>query len=640
MSDVCTVNIPVPGVPFDVPSTDGTYIINQVDPTQLTLVQGIFKGTWVAGGHYFPSNMIVDANWLLWLCIYENRDFFLSGPNWAVLFDLSDSAGPVGPQGPVGAQGPIGPQGIQGPAGANGTNGADGAPGGVVTFQGRSGNVTLLLTDVTGVGGAPNDSPLLTGNARAVTPVVADSSTKIATTAFVAAAVAGMNTVNSFNARKGDVLLTLADITGVGGAPLASPAFSGSPTAPTPGAGDNSTKLATTAFVNSKVTGLYLPLTGGTLSAPGNLNAGLIASNSSIQVNVVAGQNALYWMNVPGKKQFYHGLNVNGQYVIVDNTANVARWYINTDGSVLNPGNLTVSGALVVSGALTTSGDITLGGNIVGNNDGAIQISSPAANHARFFSTVAGARSWAFGCISNGAFWLGDLTAGAARINIDTAGNITIYQSLVVGVNLTVNGQINSGALFPASINVAGSSTLNGPVACNAISCSTINTNNNNVTMGVGDLSCQVITASDAVHCVHGVQYTDLGNHCIGFNNAGTTLTFFALGGSSGSWNFSSSDERTKEGIAPAIGDPLGELNTLNLISYDLPLPDLPTKHFNFGFSAQNVKLRIPEAVTEILLPDGEDRLVLDTLPLLARCVGAIQQLLGRVAALEARLAA
>lgn len=49
MNDVCGVNIPVPGVPFSVPSTDGTYQVDQVDPTRLTLLEGIFKGTWVPG---------------------------------------------------------------------------------------------------------------------------------------------------------------------------------------------------------------------------------------------------------------------------------------------------------------------------------------------------------------------------------------------------------------------------------------------------------------------------------------------------------------------------------------------------------------------------------------------------------------
>jgi len=42
-------------------------------------------------------------------------------------------------------------------------------------------------------------------------------------------------------------------------APLASPAFTGTPTAPTQTAGDNSTKLATTAYVDNAVSGLTGP---------------------------------------------------------------------------------------------------------------------------------------------------------------------------------------------------------------------------------------------------------------------------------------------------------------------------------------------------------------------------------------------
>lgn len=48
-------------------------------------------------------------------------------------------------------------------------------------------------------------------------------------------------------------------------ADLDSPALTGTPTAPTPTAGDDSTKVATTAFVNTKA-GNYLPLAGGTLT--------------------------------------------------------------------------------------------------------------------------------------------------------------------------------------------------------------------------------------------------------------------------------------------------------------------------------------------------------------------------------------
>lgn len=56
-------------------------------------------------------------------------------------------------------------------------------------------------------------------------------------------------------------------------APLASPALTGTPTAPAPSAGDNSTRLATTSWVRSYGGSTFLPLTGGLLSGPLTLNA-------------------------------------------------------------------------------------------------------------------------------------------------------------------------------------------------------------------------------------------------------------------------------------------------------------------------------------------------------------------------------
>lgn len=58
---------------------------------------------------------------------------------------------------------------------------------------------------------------------------------------------------------------SLADaVTALAGkAPLASPAFTGTPTAPTPTTGDSSTKLATTAFVQSAVSGAITDAIGG-----------------------------------------------------------------------------------------------------------------------------------------------------------------------------------------------------------------------------------------------------------------------------------------------------------------------------------------------------------------------------------------
>ena len=82
---------------------------------------------------------------------------------------------------------------------------------------------------------APKASPVLTGNPTAPTQTGGDSSTKLATTAFVASALAAL---------------------------LVSPAFTGSPTAPTPANSDDSTRVATTAWVRANFS-LIPPDSGG-----------------------------------------------------------------------------------------------------------------------------------------------------------------------------------------------------------------------------------------------------------------------------------------------------------------------------------------------------------------------------------------
>lgn len=106
---------------------------------------------------------------------------------------------------------------------------------------------------------APLASPALTGSPTAptVTPAT-DSTTKLATTAFVQSAMSAAGAgVSSWNTRTGAVSLLLSDVTGVGGAPLASPTFTGDARAVTPAYGDNDTSIATSAFVQAAVAPTY-----------------------------------------------------------------------------------------------------------------------------------------------------------------------------------------------------------------------------------------------------------------------------------------------------------------------------------------------------------------------------------------------
>lgn len=112
---------------------------------------------------------------------------------------------------------------------------------------------------------APLASPTFTGTPSAPTPAPMDTSTRLATTAWVQTTLAAlppagmypdndipeMNGVGSagtnVEASRGDHVHP----TDTTRAPLASPTFTGTPAAPTPTVGDSSTKLATTAFVTA-----------------------------------------------------------------------------------------------------------------------------------------------------------------------------------------------------------------------------------------------------------------------------------------------------------------------------------------------------------------------------------------------------
>lgn len=160
---------------------------------------------------------------------------------------------------------------------------------------------TYTKTDVDGLLDDKADlaSPDLTGTPTAPTATAGTNTTQIATTAFVKAAcdaisaslagafnfkgiVANLTELEAIeNPSNGDVyqvtnpgtgktnaeyvydstnswieLGTVIDLSGY--APIASPAFTGTPTAPTPTSGDDSTKIATTAYVQDELDN-YIP---------------------------------------------------------------------------------------------------------------------------------------------------------------------------------------------------------------------------------------------------------------------------------------------------------------------------------------------------------------------------------------------
>jgi hypothetical protein len=106
-------------------------------------------------------------------------------------------------------------------------------------------------------------SPAFTGTPTAPTAAGGTNTTQIATTAFVQAAIAALvsgapgalDTLNELAAALGNDANFASTVTNALAlkAPLASPAFTGTPTAPTAAGGTNNTQIATTAFVQAAV---------------------------------------------------------------------------------------------------------------------------------------------------------------------------------------------------------------------------------------------------------------------------------------------------------------------------------------------------------------------------------------------------
>lgn len=101
---------------------------------------------------------------------------------------------------------------------------------------------------------APINNPVFTGDPQAPTPLAGDNDTSIATTAYVQ---------NELTLLLGPTVAFCAAVGACGYALLVSPAFTGTPIAPTAAPGDNSATLANTAFVQQEITTAIATFTGG-----------------------------------------------------------------------------------------------------------------------------------------------------------------------------------------------------------------------------------------------------------------------------------------------------------------------------------------------------------------------------------------
>ena len=224
----------------------------------------------------------------------------------------------------------------------------------VTSFNARTGAVVLSLGDVTGVGGAPLDTPAFSGNPTSVTPAPGNATTRIATTAFVAQAVSGIAAgVTSFNTRTGAVTLSSADVT-------AALTF-------TPYNATNPSGYQTAAQVTAALGG-YVAKTGDTMSGPltisgANMSAGgiirsttgrIVAQSSAANPSVAVFDSTQGWsagMFLGDSSQLYFGaMDGNGVYASPN-------WY----GRFSTLGNFEARGYVLSNGFVYAAGATSFG---------------------------------------------------------------------------------------------------------------------------------------------------------------------------------------------------------------------------------------------------------------------------------------
>lgn len=366
---------------------------------------------------------------------------------------------------------------------------------------------------------APLVSPHFSGVPTAPTPAVGDNSTKIATTAFVH---------------------------GIGGgfAPINSPNFTGTPTAPTPAAGSANNDIATTSFVAANFAPKVSPVFTGVVTIPTPFTLGAISvTTTGTQLNLLSAATGT--------------TGTTSSNVVFSNAP--------TFTGAINGFQLQLTGQLVMTAAIGTAPFIITSTTLVPNLYVArAQLADTTTTNANLTGVITSA-----GNLTSIALQTGTGT----RFVVDTSPTIlTPALTTPTMSNPTITGTLTASG----GITISGAVTFtNGPTIPNPVISSLISSN---------------------------------GNEGVCYLNGGNTLTVAT------STCTNPSDERLKRDWhrIPAL---LG-IMALHPGSFEWLDGRGPR---TFGIRAQEIKAVFPELVedsgdTVITLPDGERRPIPHTL--------------------------
>lgn len=361
------------------------------------------------------------------------------------------------------------------------TFGSTGGGSGVTSFNARTGAVIPILGDYTG--------SLITITA----PGSGITSTNVqGALNQLAARSAG---VSSFNARTGAVVPTSGDYSVgmvTGAAPLASPTFTGTPTAPTATVGTSTTQLATTAFVAGAITGAgpcatcVTTNTSQTISADKTITTSTTTAQNAFKVTtpsvaspvtVTAGTNTVTGSGTTFTTTYVVGspIVVSGQTRYVSNVVSDTSMLVATNWTS-SCSNCAVTYAPLSALAVRNSGDTYLGGALRLTNStpnqnflelpltstavGAVAMQSPTLGGFRLFADTTGRFAWIG---SNGFVRTFDgtgMTASHTYTLPDLDGTVT-----VLGNGTTGTGSIVRDTNATMTTPTLNGSTLSGTVA-------------------------------------------------------------------------------------------------------------------------------------------------------------------------------